>query len=119
MSSQSRRLCFVTVGATANFDLLIRASVKPTFLRYLAAQGYTDLLLQHGKDGDVLLQELLPETTFTTSDPLSDAWAMVEGVKVSRFDFRKEGLQKEMLAARGGSITFKNQGVVICHAGML
>lgn len=118
MSSQSRKLCFVTVGATANFDLLIRASVKPKFLRFLASQGYTDLLLQHGKDGDALLRELLPDTMFDTTDPLTDPWAIIEGVKISRFDFRKEGLQKEMLAARGGSLVFRNQGVVICHAGM-
>lgn len=56
---------------------------------------------------------------FDTSDPLNDPWAMIEGIKVRRFDFRKEGLQKEMLAARGGSLAFRNQGVVICHAGML
>jgi len=108
----------VTVGATANFDLLIRASVRPAFLQYLKSQSYTDLLLQHGKDGDSLLRELLPDSMFDTTDSLVDPWAMVDGIKVSRFAFRKEGLQKEMLAARGGSLAFRNQGVVICHAGM-
>jgi len=118
-SAPSRKLCFVTVGATAPFDLLIRASVTPSFLQYLASQNYTDLLIQHGKNGDKLLRDLLPEAMFDTSDPLVDPWAIVEGVKISRFDFRKEGLQREMLAARGGSLDYRSAGVVICHAGMM
>jgi len=115
----SRKVCFVTVGATAPFDLLIRASVTPSFLQYLASQNYTDLLIQHGKDGDRLLRDLLPEAMFDISDPLVDPWAIVEGIKISRFDFRKEGLQREMLAARGSSLGYRIAGVVICHAGML
>jgi len=118
-SSPSRKLCFVTVGATAPFDLLIRASVTPCFLQYLASQNYTDLLIQHGKNGDKLLRDLLPQAMFDTSDPLVDPWAIIEGIKISRFDFRKEGLQREMLAARGGSLGYRSAGVVICHAGML
>jgi beta-1,4-N-acetylglucosaminyltransferase len=119
MTSQPhRKLCFITVGATANFDLLIRASVDLSFLRYLSLQGYTDLLLQHGKDGDKLLRELLPDVNFSTDDPLvEDPSAVVNDIKISSFDFRKEGLQKEMLAARGGSLQFREAGVVVCHAG--
>ena len=118
-ATPSRKLCFVTVGATAPFDLLIRASVTPSFLQYLASQNYTDLLIQHGKNGDKLLRDLLPEAMFDTSDPLVDPWAIIEGIKISRFDFRKEGLQREMLAARGGSLGYRSAGVVICHAGMV
>jgi beta-1,4-N-acetylglucosaminyltransferase len=120
MTSQvHRKLCFITVGATANFDLLIRASVDLSFLQYLSAQGYTDLFLQHGKNGDKLLRELLPEVAFTRDDPVvNDLSAVVNDIKISSFDFRKEGLQKEMLAARGGSLAFRDAGVVICHAGM-
>lgn len=117
VSSSTRKVCFVTVGATANFDLLIRASLSSSFLSHLGTQGYTDLILQHGKDGDKLLRDILPDVTFDTSDPLVDPWAMVQGIRISRFDFRREGLQKEMLAARGASIEYKTPGVVVCHAG--
>lgn len=115
VTPNSRRLCFVTVGATANFNSLIRAAVSPTFLDALAHNGYTDLLLQYGKDGDKILADALPSDA--THENPDDAFRVVKGIRVAGFDFRKEGLGLEMLAARGSALGFQTGGVVVSHAG--
>lgn len=111
------KLCFVTVGATANFDALIRASASPVFLQALAKHGYTDLLLQYGKDGDKLLEQLIPRDLAGQADGSDDVFRVANGIRIAGFDFKSEGLGAEMLAARGSSLGFQREGVVISHAG--
>ena len=97
-----QKVCFVTIGATAAFDSLIKATLTPDFLQTIEKNGYTDLRLQYGKDGAAIVKEsgacaaLLAEKT--------------SSLNVSGFDFNKEGVTNEMKAAE--------TGVVISHAGV-
>lgn len=102
----SRKVCFVTIGATASFDSLLRATLNPTFVEVLEQHGYTDLCIQHGKDGRPILQEFVNQYTKR---------AGTHTVNISGFDFNKQGLGAEMRAAKGQNDS--DEGVVISHAG--
>lgn len=108
IDSTPRKVCFVTIGATAGFDSLIRATLHPTFLTALSDHGYEDLRLQHGKDGRIILEE------FEKSQAMRSGTA--PKISVSGFDFNKQGLGAEMRAAK--ATTGSLEGVVISHAGM-
>lgn len=108
MTRITQKLCFVTIGATASFDPLISAALSPEFLEALQASGYTDLVLQHGAEGVLIIKEF--HRTFGRMN--ANQW----GINVSGFDFNKEGLGKEMRAAKGNP--GDAEGVVISHAGM-
>ena len=99
--SHGSKVCFVTIGATAAFDSLVKAVLDPNFLRALDEHRYTDLRLQYGKDGAPLLQGRLEQMN-ADQTPRTN-------LTISGFDFLAEGLQKEMVAAR--------EGVIISHAG--
>ena len=109
MSIDNRRpkkLCFVTIGATASFDSLIKAVLSQPFLEALDVANYTDLLLQHGSEGLKILDafnDLYKENQKTI------------GVQIHGFDFNRDGLSLEMRAAKGGHDDA--EGVVISHAG--
>lgn len=108
MTRITKKLCFVTIGATASFDSLISAALSPEFLGALQASNYTDLVLQHGAEGSLILKEF--HRTFGKSD--ANEW----GINVYGFDFNKQGLGEEMRAARGSPAD--TEGVVVSHAGM-
>ena len=99
------RYCFVTVGATAAFDALIRAVLEPTFLRSLAKHGYTNLLIQFGKDGRELF------TSLAEAAGKSGTY----GLTVQGFDLTKQ-LRETMRITSG--VAGRLEGVVICHAGL-
>lgn len=99
-----RRLCFITIGATASFDPLIEAALSPNFLDALHTLGYTDLLLQHGTEGSAILDRFKQSTEIRHE------------VNIQGFEFNKQGLGAEMRAAKGGENAA--EGVVISHAGM-
>ena len=101
------KLCFVTIGATASFDSLIRACFHPNFLKALKKANYTDLLLQYGKNGQKMFEELNQH-----GDDL-----MTLGLRCQGFSLNPEGLQAEMMAAKGA--VGAAEGVVISHAGEL
>ena len=103
-----RKLCFVTIGATAAFDSLIKAALSPEFLQRLQASGYTDLLLQYGKDGHTILEDFRSRYGSKSEEEF--------GIKVTGFDFNKKGLGSEMRAAKGEGDCL--EGVVISHAGI-
>ncbi|MCJ1282754.1 N-acetylglucosaminyldiphosphodolichol N-acetylglucosaminyltransferase catalytic subunit alg13 [Xylographa opegraphella] len=97
-----KKLCFLTVGATAPFDALITAALSAPFLAALRAASYTDLLLQHG--------------TSRTFDARSAAAAgESHSITVQGFDFNREGLGREMRAAKGEGGA--REGCVVSHAG--
>lgn len=112
------KVCFVTVGATAPFDGLVRAVLSPPFLRALSRAGYTTLRVQHGKEGKLnLFQDLstAPETV-----ELSNGLHM----SISGFDFNTDGLDDEFqnakgLQARGSKDAVTGEGCVISHAGSM
>lgn len=99
------RLCFVTIGATAAFDSLIAATLDRAFVNALIKAGYTNLLIQYGKDGKTLFEKLTVEL------PASSKSAMT----INGFDFNRDGLAQEMIATRGKG--GGREGVVISHAG--
>ncbi len=108
MTRTTQKLCFVTIGATASFDSLISAALSPEFLEALQASNYTDLVLQHGAEGSLILKEF--HQTFGKMN--ANEW----GINVFGFDYNEEGLGKEMRAAKGNP--GDAEGVVISHAGM-
>ena len=103
-----RKLCFVTIGATAAFDSLIKAALSPEFLHRLQASSYTDLHLQYGKDGHIILEDFRSRLGSKSEEEF--------GIKVTGFDFNKKGLGSEMRAAKGEGNRL--EGVVISHAGI-
>ena len=95
------KVCFVTIGATAAFDSLLRAVLSQSFIERLVESGYTDLQVQYGADGHSLFRQYSKqEAAAVSSSP---------NINITGFDFRKAGLGAEMGAARNG--------VVISHAG--
>ena len=103
-----RKVCFVTVGATASFDSLVKATLSPQFLEALKTYAYTDLRLQYGKDGQKLL-EAFNESKGNISEGAQD-------LRIGGFEFNKQGLGSEMRAAKGEGNSV--EGVVISHAGI-
>lgn len=102
------RTCFVTIGATARFDSLLKVALSPSFLRSLYASGYTALVLQYGAEGAHIFNN------FITSNNVGSEGRY--GLDISGFDFNKRGLGAEMRAAKGGA--GMAEGVVISHAGV-
>ncbi|KAI9039914.1 N-acetylglucosaminyldiphosphodolichol N-acetylglucosaminyltransferase catalytic subunit ALG13 [Aspergillus affinis] len=104
-TSQPDKLCFVTVGATASFHLLLQAVLDQPFCDALHRIGYTHLLVQYGKDGRSLFEESLAK--------ISDR----HGIKLNGFDFNHEGLDGEMGLAQCNPSENRSGGVIISHAG--
>lgn len=102
------KFCFVTTGATADFDSLIKAILSPPFLEALEEGGYTDLVIQHGTSGAKIFDEFI-----ATNLKISHSR---HRLRISGFDFKKEGLAAEMQFVKGE--VGRLQGVVISHAGM-
>ena len=108
--SESKKLCLVTIGATAEFEALIHAAIQRSFLDALKKAGYTHLRLQYGKKGKSILDE-----AFGLSDEDS---RNLNGIYVDGFDFKPpSGLTWDMVEARGGRDSQHPEGVVISHAG--
>ena len=97
----------MTVGATANFDALIKAVLSPPFLKALQTSDYTDLVLQHGKGGGKIFQD------FAAENPPNSKGRY--GLDIIGFGFNKAGLDVEMRAAKGKG---NAEGIVISHAGV-
>ena len=102
-SLRSPKVCFVTIGATAAFDSLLKAVLSQSFIEALEGFGYTDLQVQYGADGySLFCQYSKQDGSMVSARPK---------INITGFDFRKAGLGAEMGAAR--------TGVVISHAGKL
>lgn len=108
--AQHQKVCFITIGATAGFDALIRASLSAPFLRALQSANYTHLTLQHGTSGAEIF------SGFTASNAINSAGRY--GLSITGFAFKKHGLGAEMRAAKGSGDS-NTEGLVISHAGAL
>ena len=106
----SRKTCFVTIGATAAFDSLLKAVLEPSFIEALQKAQYTDLLLQYGKEGKSVVDEALTKY----GEDISSR----SGLNITGFDFNKAGLGQEMRLAKGVDRHGRDEGVVISHAGL-
>lgn len=102
-----KKYCFVTIGATAAFDTLIKGCFQPDVLAALAATGYTNLLVQYGKDGKPLFDELVKSTAGSSS------------IKIDGFGFSQYGLVEHMKLVKGSPLDGSNEGLVVSHAGAL
>lgn len=107
-NERRRRVCFVTIGATAKFDSLIKAVLSPSFLQALQVVAYTDLVIQYGTEGAKIYKE------FIDANPVGSQGQC--GLEIRGFDFNKQGLGAEMRSAKGDTIG--STGVVLSHAGV-
>ncbi|KAG9943909.1 glycosyltransferase family 1 protein, partial [Aureobasidium melanogenum] len=107
-SSRPRKVCFVTIGATASFSALIRATLSSSFCHALEQNHYTDLIVQYGADGDSLFQSLVHDL---------DADKQHAAVNVSGFGLDTSGLGQYMKLAKTGGDDSGAEGLVVSHAG--
>lgn len=98
----------MTIGATAKFDSLITAVLSSPFLQALQARAYTDLLIQHGREGAKIFREFI--------DTNSTGSAGRYGLEIKGFDFKRGGLEKDFRSVKGD--TDSSTGVVLSHAGV-
>ena len=108
VSSLPKKVCFVTIGATASFASLIRAVLSSAFFTALQAHRYTDLLVQFGADGKEL---------YTTELKHVQDSGLYTGITVNGFGLDQAGLGPHMRMAKTGG-QGGSEGVVISHAGM-
>lgn len=108
-ATSPRKLCFVTIGATAPFDTLLGRALSPSFFDALHKAGYTDLLIQYGKEGKRIFDEAVRQYPSGSSQARS--------LTIAGFDFNKSGLGQEMKRAKGDISLGSVEGVVISHAG--
>ncbi|KAL9013882.1 MAG: hypothetical protein Q9173_001459 [Seirophora scorigena] len=103
-----QKICFVTIGATASFDQLLQAVFSNAFFQALETLEYTHLLLQYGKNGKKLLEEL--DTSMAAGRKINR-----HDIEISGFDFNTKGLGQEMWSTKAAQD--RAEGVVISHAG--
>ncbi|KAL2216247.1 family 28 putative glycosyltransferase [Thermoascus aurantiacus ATCC 26904] len=106
---QPKKLCFVTIGATASFDMLVRHVLDESFLKALKEHAYTHLLVQYGEEGRSIFEEFL-----STHPPGSEGRY---GLEIDGFDYKKMGLGEELRLTKGQLAEGRTEGVVISHAG--
>ena len=95
---------FVTIGATAPFNTLIRAVLAHGFLQALHDADYTELRIQHGDEGAHILRE-------ADLDNINKHYNLT----VTGFDFSRKGLDNEFRALQNRNIDV--EGAVLTHAG--
>lgn len=103
------KLCFVTIGATAGFNALVREVLAAPFFEALQAHGYTDLMVQHGSSSEKLFTE------WKAANGL--AVEQTYGVYVTGFPYNLRGLSEEFRAVKRDERVRREEGVVISHAG--
>ncbi|KAK4946405.1 N-acetylglucosaminyldiphosphodolichol N-acetylglucosaminyltransferase catalytic subunit alg13 [Elasticomyces elasticus] len=106
-SSASGKRCFVTIGATAPFNSLIRAVLADDFIKALQQAGCTELRVQYGDhEGEAIFRQ-------RTDD--SKSLLVKTSFQITGFGFNKTGLKEEIAAVKGKSAA--DEGMVISHAG--
>lgn len=103
------KLCFVTVGATASFEILLTSVLDELFLRALKEAGYTHLLLQYGKDGRPIFDRFISDCAGGTRSNFD--------LQIDGFDFNQAGLGREMRLAQENPKEGRTSGMIISHAG--
>ncbi|KAL2857917.1 glycosyltransferase family 28 C-terminal domain-containing protein [Aspergillus pseudoustus] len=109
MAQKPTKLCFVTVGATASFHLLLDSILDSAFMESLHQHGYTHLLIQYGKDGQPVFDEFTAKRPFGHPD--------LYGIALDGFDFKQSGLDYEMRLTKAKPSESRVSGLVISHAG--
>ncbi|KAL2821944.1 glycosyltransferase family 28 C-terminal domain-containing protein [Aspergillus granulosus] len=109
MAQKPTKVCFVTVGATASFHLLLESILDPSFMGSLHQHGYTHLLIQYGKDGQSVFDKFTANRPFGHPD--------LHGIALDGFDFKQSGIDHEMRLAKAKPSEDRTSGLVISHAG--
>ncbi|EED17714.1 glycosyltransferase family 28, putative [Talaromyces stipitatus ATCC 10500] len=109
MTHPSRKVCFVTIGATAPFDTLLSNVLAQPFLEALKKHGYTALLIQYGKEG----QEIFD--TFIKNNPPGSPGRY--DLDIQGFGFKKDGLVQEMRSTKANESQHIAEGIILSHAG--
>lgn len=105
----SRKRCFVTIGATAPFNSLIKAVLADDFINQLQQLGYNELRIQYGDhEGEAIYKKRIEDLQSRLSN---------DGFAITGFGFDKSGLSQEILAVKGRSP--ETEGTVISHAGRI
>ncbi|KAF7508422.1 hypothetical protein GJ744_009275 [Endocarpon pusillum] len=104
------KVCFVTIGATASFDKLLKAVLDDPFLEALRRAEYTELLIQYGKEEGKAIYE-----SFISRE--HDNVKRTCGINIAGFDFNTNGLGEQMRKAKGHPGNGSKEGLVISHAG--
>lgn len=104
------KVCFVTIGATASFDRLLKAVLDSSFLDALQDAKYTELVIQYGKEGGKAIYDRFAATE-------RERVHQTRGIEITGFDFDTSGLAHEMRKARGEPTSGNLEGLVISHAG--
>lgn len=104
-----RKLCFVTVGATASFNSLIRETLEEPFLEALQENNYTDILIQYGRQGEEIFNSFMRKDGANAKRKY--------GLKFTGFDFNVNGLRREICSAKADQAANRREGLVISHAG--
>ena len=94
----AQKLCFATIGATAGFDALVKAVLDVEFVQTLHHAGCTA--------GKAVFDEFLH----------TNGGDMINGVRLTGFDFKRNGLGEDMRQAKGGIGDYV-EGAVVSHAG--
>lgn len=104
-----RKVCFVTIGATAPFDALLSNVLDQTFLEALKIHGYTALLIQYGKEGQAIFD------SFTKINPPGSPGRC--DLDIKGFGFKSEGLVQEMRSTKANPSKNVVEGMILSHAG--
>lgn len=111
MAHRPRKVCFVTIGATAPFDTLLSKVLDNSFLEELAKHGYTTLLIQHGKEGRAIFDSYNQKVAAGSPDR--------HGLDIQGFGFKQDGLLQEMRLAKANDAHNFVEGMILSHAGKL
>lgn len=109
MTNLSRKVCFVTIGATAPFDTLLSNVLDQPFLEALKKHDYTTLLIQYGKEGQAIFD------TFTKNNPPASSGRY--DLDIQGFGFKKDGLVQEMHSTKANPSQNIVEGMILSHAG--
>ncbi|KAJ5217143.1 hypothetical protein N7468_010151 [Penicillium chermesinum] len=102
------RLCFVTVGATAEFKELVETVCSEPFFKALAAKGYTHLLVQYGWHAKHIIDD------FLVANPAGSP--AMHGLHFGHFDFCDD--PKYWIGqCMPFELIHRELGLVICHGG--
>lgn len=104
-----RKVCFVTIGATAPFDALLSNVLDQPFLEALKTHGYTALLIQYGKEGQAIFD------SFTKINPPGSPGRC--DLDIKGFGFKSEGLVQEMRSTKANPSQNVVEGMILSHAG--
>lgn len=106
-SISSGKRCFVTIGATASFNSLVRAVLSAEFIKALEQAKYTELRIQYGDhEGEAIFRSRVEDLSIA-----SGAGALT----ITGFGFDATGLKAEMIAVKGQNK--EHEGLVVSHAG--